>query len=139
MPTTEQIEAGRAWIQAVYDGFNSNPFDIERWLTDFYQPDAVFTQGSQPPLKGHEEISAYLVQAHKKQSARHVIKHIDVVSDRIYVEIDGYFIRHNDPEKMEIMITGVAVFHKKIDENKTSSVSIYMDPTPLIERIKVLS
>jgi ketosteroid isomerase-like protein len=139
MPTTEQIKAGRAWIQAVYDAFNSNPFDIERWLTDFYQPDAVFTHGSHPPLKGHKEISAHLEQAHKEQSARHVVKHIDVVSDRIYVEIDGYFIRHNDPEKMEIMITGVAVFHKKIDENKTSSVSIYMDPTPLIERIKVLS
>jgi hypothetical protein len=44
--TTEQIEATQAWVRAFYDAFNSSTFDIEHWLTKFYQPDAILTHGN---------------------------------------------------------------------------------------------
>lgn len=137
--TAEQIEAGKKWTKTFYDVFNSDAFNIERWVTEFYQPDAILKQGIQPPIKGHKEIVARLEEDHKQRLGRHVVKHIDVVSDRIYVRLDGIFIQKNDPEQKEITLQALVVLGKKVDENKLSSIDIFLDPSPLIERIKMLS
>lgn len=138
MLTNEQIEASKTWIQSFYECLGSATNDINVWLKEFCQPDAILIHGSQPPLKGYEEISKHLEEARNQHSIQHVIKQIDVLPNRIYVEVDGIFTPKIDPEHKEILIHGLAVFEKKIHESKSSSMIIYLDPTPLIQRMKTL-
>ncbi|CAF1292041.1 unnamed protein product [Adineta steineri] len=134
--TTEQNEVERGWIQAFYNTLNVDSFDIERWFEKYFENDASVTYNNDPPYKGYNDVSAHILQLRQKLSVKYTVKHVDVISDRIYVEIDATVIRKNDPEKKEIHLSELAVFYKKINENKISSLKIYVDPTPLLEKNK---
>ncbi|UJR11332.1 hypothetical protein I4U23_015513 [Adineta vaga] len=135
----EQNEAGRVWAQAFYDKMSSDTFNIGSWIDEFFQHDAVLVHTNGPLIKGHKDIASHVAENRQRQSAKYIVKHVDVVSNRIYTEVDAIIILKHDPSKKEIKLSGLAVFQKKIDENKLSSLKIYLDPTPLIERIKALS
>lgn len=50
-----------------------------------------------------------------------------------------FLFKKNDPEQKEITLQALVVLGRKVDENKLSSIDIFLDPSPLIERIKMLS
>src|SRR5690348_1585680 len=101
--TTEQIKASEAWIRAFYEAKDPSTNDPERWLTEFCQPDVILNYGN-ITLKGYKEISAISKEDFKRQAVKRIIKHIDVLPDRIYVRVDAIFILKNDPEQKEITI-----------------------------------
>ncbi|CAF1146253.1 unnamed protein product [Adineta ricciae] len=136
---SEQNQAGRAWIQAFYDKMGSDTFDIESWYNEFFQVDATLTHNSAPAIKGLKDICAHIVGNRARQSVKYVVKHVDVVPNRIYTEIDALITLKNDPQKMKIILSGLAVFHKKTDESKLSALRTYVDSTPLMERIRAIS
>jgi len=136
--TTEQIEATRAWVRDFYNGTNSS--DITNWITQFYQPNGVLNFANSPSLKGHEEIISFFEKQHAVLSSiKHDILHVDVFSDRIYIQQTDTYIVKNDPEQNEIIIKAVVVIWKKVDENNLSSLDVYLDPTPLKEKIKIFA
>jgi ketosteroid isomerase-like protein len=136
--TTEEIEATRAWVRDFYNGSNSS--DINSWITQFYQSNAVLNFGNSPSLKGHEEIVSFFEKQRTiLSSTKHDILHVDVFSDRIYVQQKDTFIVKNDSEENEIEIKAVVVIWKNVDENNLSSMDVYLDPTPLKERIKMFA
>jgi ketosteroid isomerase-like protein len=134
--TDEQVKASEAWVYEFYKYFDS--FDLDKWFTKFYKPDAVLNLCNNPSMKGYDEIRAHF---QKEQplltSMKHTMKHIDVLPDRIYVQNEATFIVKADPKQKEIKFKAVCLFWKNIDEDKLSSVDVYFDPTPLIERIKM--
>jgi hypothetical protein len=87
-------------------------------------------------MKGYQEIHAHFEKQNPQlTSMKHNIHRVDVHSDRIYVQNESTFIVKNDPEQKEIKLKAIAVFSKNIDEEKVSSIDVYFDPTPLVERI----
>ncbi len=133
--TTEEIEETRAWTRGFYNGIKS---DIPSWVAQYYQPDAVLNFGNSPPIKGHQAISdSFENQRAQRTSTKHGILHVDVFSDRIYVQTQDTYVVKNDPEQKEIKIKTLVLIWKKVDEDKLSSIDIYLDPTPLLERIQL--
>ncbi len=134
--TTDEVETTRAWIRNFYEGINFP--DINSWVTDFYKPDAILNYGNSPSLKGLKEIADHFEKERVILSnIKHFLLHVDVFSDRIYVQKKDIFIVKNDPEQKEIIIKLLVVIWKKVDEDKLSSLDYYLDPTPLLERIKM--
>lgn len=135
MLTNDQIEASKKWIESFYEILNSN--DIDKLLEKYFKSDTELTYGNLPPLVGLEEIRATMLVQHSLVNVKHIVKVIDVLPDRIYVQTDNIFTVKNDPEQKSVEIKGITLFGKKIDERQTSKVEVYYDPAPVKERIKM--
>lgn len=65
---------------------------------------------------------------------------IDVVGDIIYQAAHISYLAKGDPEKRVITVPGFAVFHRVPpggeDEGKTSRFDVYIDTSPLAQRMK---
>ncbi|CAF1180678.1 unnamed protein product [Rotaria sp. Silwood1] len=136
--TTEKVEEIRAWVEAFFKEYDS--LNVQDWVTKYFQPGAILNVGDLPPVKGLKEICDYIEQEHAQVSIiKHDIKHVDLFSDRVYVQKKSTVLVKNDPEQKEIIIKVIFVFWKKINEDKLSSLDVYCDPTSLFERIKMYS
>jgi hypothetical protein len=133
--THEQVEKTMAWIRDFYAAAET---DARRWITGFFHPDAAIAFTGQPPTVGQEAMISYFEQFNSIfSSIKHIVERVDVLSDRVYIQLDVEFIVKNDPEQKTIRITGIVATQKKIDEDKVSFYTIYSDKTPLDQRIKM--
>jgi hypothetical protein len=135
--TTEQVEASQAWVRDFFKVFES--FDREQWRTKFFRPDTIINVRNDPPLKYDEILPHFEKEQSLLTSLKHNLKHIDVLSDRIYVQADCISVVKNDPEQKETTMKMVCLFWKNINEDKLLSIDAYFDPSPLLERIKLVS
>ncbi|CAF0828826.1 unnamed protein product [Adineta ricciae] len=134
----EQIEASQAWVYRFYRLFDS--LEVDQWIEEFYNPDSVVHFGNFPPMEGAEVLRAHFKRQNAQLlSMRHDLKHIDVFPDRIYVQNEATFVVKNDPERKEIKFPAVCLFWKNINEKKSSTIDVYLDPSPLLERLHMFS
>ncbi|UJR32784.1 hypothetical protein I4U23_020246 [Adineta vaga] len=132
--TPEQIEESQAWVYKFYRSFDS--LEVDPWLEEFYKPDTVVNFGNFPPMNGIEVMRAHFKQQNSQLlSMKHRMKHIDVFADRIYAQNEATFIVKNDPEHKEIKLQAVCLFWKNINEKTATSIDVFLDPSPLLERI----
>ncbi|QKX62912.1 uncharacterized protein TRUGW13939_10080 [Talaromyces rugulosus] len=125
------------------------------WLTNFHKVmdamdasiaiPALFTEdstlrfGDNPPCTGHAELLNFFnSQFPLLESMKHIIKHVDVLPDRIYQEAEIHYVIKNDPEKKDIVVKGMAVFGKKPDEDRLSFFDVYLDSSQIKERVEAV-
>ena len=136
--TAEQVKKTLAWVRASFIAAEAD--DISGWFTDFFYPDGAITFNDQPPTKGYEAMKAYFDQFNSViSSTKHVVERVDVLSDRIYIQVHVEFVVKNDPEQKKVVVGGMVAAQKKIDEEKVSFYKIYTDKAPLEERIKMFN
>lgn len=111
---------------------------LNKWLTEFFQPNVVLNFGSRLCVKDFPDLVAHFIKDHQQYKVRHDVKHIDVLPERIYVRLDAIFIIKHDPEQKEITVNALSLIRKRIDENKISSAHIFVDRTLVNERLKLL-
>ncbi|PYI08822.1 hypothetical protein BO78DRAFT_364211 [Aspergillus sclerotiicarbonarius CBS 121057] len=133
-----QTAAAKSWLQNFHLlGDQLNP-DIA--VPQFYTSDCELLFPGRSPLKGQEAIiNFFKQQSTVLESMKHTIGHIDVLPDRIYQEASIQYVLKADPEKKVIHIDGIAIFGKRVDEDKMRFFKVYLDPSPLAERLKEIS
>lgn len=113
--------------------------NAKMWVTRFYTEDCELYFSGQPVVKGHDAIIALFEQQFALlESMQHEIHHFDVLPDRIYQEASISYIVKGDPEKRTVKLLGLAVFGKALGEDKMRFFRVYLDPTPLRERIQAV-
>ncbi|CAM6104016.1 unnamed protein product [Calypogeia fissa] len=129
--------AARAWLQQLHvAGDSLNP---QEYVPKFYTEDCVMEFPGHPVLQGHAAIIEFFKrQFLELESIKHTIKHVDALPDRIYQEATIEYVLKKDPEKKVIVVEGLAVFGKAVDEHKMRFFRVYLDPTPLAQRVKQL-
>ncbi len=134
--TNEQIEKTLAWIETSFA--SAETMIARQWITTFFYPDAAVAFNDEPPTKGHEAMISYMDHFHSTLSSiKHIIERVDVLSDRIYIQVHVEFVVKNDPEQKKITFEGIVAAEKKIDEDVVSLYKIYADKTRLEQRIKM--
>ena len=134
--TREQIEKTLAWIKSSFA--SAETMNARQWITTFFYPDAAVAFNDQSPTKGHEAMVSYMDHFHSTLSSiKHIIERVDVLSDRVYIQVHVEFIVKNDPEQKTITFEGIVTAEKKIDEDKVSLYKIYADKGRLEQRIKM--
>jgi hypothetical protein len=134
--TPEQVEKTLVWVQASFAA--AETFDNQLWITGFFYPDATIAYSGQAPMQGHEALIAdFDYFTSRLTSIKHHAEHVDVLSDRVYIQARVEFVLKNDPEQKTLSFEGMVAIQKKIDEDKASFYKIYTDKTLLEERIKM--
>jgi hypothetical protein len=134
--TREQIEKTLAWIEASFA--SAETMIARQWITTYFYPDAAIAFNDESPTKGHEVMISYMDYFHSTLSSiKHIIERVDVLSDRVYIQVHVEFIVKNDPEQKTITFEGIVVAEKKIDEDMVSFYKIYADKARLEQRIKM--
>jgi hypothetical protein len=130
--------AAQQWLldfHAAGDSLNPEP-----WVLTFFSPDCEMRFPGQPILRGHKEIIAFFKrQFANLDSMKHTIRHFDTLPDRIYQEATISYVVRADPEKEQIDIPGIAIFGKGVSEERMSFFTVYLDPSPLHEKIRSVS
>ena len=70
---------------------------------------------------------------------KHTIGHVDVLPDRIYQEATIDYVLKGDEEKKVVSVQGMAIFGKRVDEDKMRFFTVYLDTSPLVERVRVVT
>jgi hypothetical protein len=134
--TNEQVEKSTAWARAYYAACDS--FDVRSWITKFYDSNSGGQFGNLPPVKGQEAcITLFESIFNPFSSMKHTIKHIDVIPERLYLDIEVTVLIKNDPERKPIAVDILVVLEKKVDKDKATGFHIYIDPSPIFERVKM--
>jgi hypothetical protein len=134
--TPEQVEKTLAWIKASHAA--AETMDVRHMITDFFYPDAAVSFNDEPPTKGHEAMISYFEHFYRPLSSmKHIIERVDVLSDRVYIQVQVEFIVKNDPEQKIITLAGIVAAEKNIDEDMVSFYKIYTNKAPLEQRIKM--
>lgn len=135
---TQQEEwnaAARAWLQgchAVGDSLNAQEF-----VSGFYGEDCIMEFSGYPVMRGHAAILEFFEgQFAQLESMKHTIKHVDTLPDRIYQEATIEYVLKKDLDKKVIPVQGIAIIGKAVDEQRMSFFRVYLDPTPIAERIQ---
>jgi hypothetical protein len=98
----------------------------------------VLKFGNNPPLVGRENIiKMFETQFQVIETMHHDVVDVDVLPDKIYQSAFISYTVKNDPEHKKIKIPGMAVFHKKVNEEYITAFDVYLDPSPLQERIQM--
>jgi ketosteroid isomerase-like protein len=126
-------EDALAWLKQFHAAGDS--LNAERVITDFYTEDAVLQFGNNPLIQGRQNlIDMFKTQFGLLDMMKHDIGHIDVLPDRIYQYAQISYKVKGDTEV--ISIPGLAVFHKKPEERKIRRFDVFIDTSPLIEKMK---
>ncbi|RAL06113.1 nuclear transport factor 2 family protein [Aspergillus ibericus CBS 121593] len=133
-----QTAAAKLWLQNYHLlGDQLNP-DIA--VPPFYAPDCEFRFPGRPLIKGQEAIiNFFKQQSTVLESMKHTIGHFDVLPDRIYQEASIEYVLKADPEKKVIHVNGIAIFGKRVNEDQMRFFTVYLDPSPIAERLKEVS
>jgi ketosteroid isomerase-like protein len=134
MTTQDHHAEAVAWLENFHrDG---DAMDSNLAVPKFYTDDCVFRFAANPAIAGKSAIIDFFnSQFPHLESMKHTIKRVDVLPDRIYQEADIRYVVKGDPERKEILLTGMAVFGRKPGDEKMSFFTVYLDPTELKERI----
>ncbi|RAK92477.1 hypothetical protein BO79DRAFT_65280 [Aspergillus costaricaensis CBS 115574] len=139
-PTTnnQTLLAAKSWLRDYHTlGDELNP-DIA--VPKFYTPDCEMRFPGHAPIKGHEAIiSFFKEQSTILESMKHTIGHVDVLPDRIYQEATIDYVLKGDEEKKVVSVQGMAIFGKRVDEDKMRFFTVYLDTSPLVERVRVVT
>ena len=73
------------------------------------------------------------------ETMNHEVGEVDVLPEKIYQSALITYTVKNDPERKKITLSGMAVFHKKINEAYLTAFDVYLDPSPLQERIQMFN
>lgn len=113
--------------------------DAEITIPALFTEDSTLRFGDNPPCTGHAElVNFFNSQFPLLESMKHLIKHVDVLPDRIYQEAEIHYVIKNDPEKKEIVVRGMAVFGKRPDEDRLRFFDVFLDSTQIKERIEAV-
>ncbi|PWY96569.1 hypothetical protein BO94DRAFT_529937 [Aspergillus sclerotioniger CBS 115572] len=133
-----QTAAAKSWLESFH--LLNDQLNPDISIPEFFTPDCEFRFPGHPLLKGQEAIiNFFKQQSTVLESMKHTIGHIDVLPDRIYQEASIEYVLKPDPEKKVININGFAIFGKRVDEDKMRSFTVYLDPSPLAERLRVIN
>lgn len=135
MPQQELNASAYSWVQKFHAaGDRLRP---DESVSEFYSADCVMEFPGQPARIGQGDIRGFFeAQFAHLESMKHTIKTVDALPDKIYQEATISYVVKGDPEKKTIDIQGIAIFGKKADEDVMSYFRVYLDPAPLLERIK---
>ncbi|OOF94626.1 hypothetical protein ASPCADRAFT_208288 [Aspergillus carbonarius ITEM 5010] len=133
-----QTAAAKLWLQNFH--FLNDQLNPEMSVPQCFTHDCEFRFPGHPLLKGQEAIiNFFKQQSTVLESMKHIIEHIDVLPDRIYQEASIEYVLKPDPEKNVVHINGIAIFGKRADEDKMRFFTVYLDPSPLVERLRVVN
>ncbi|CAF0739666.1 unnamed protein product [Adineta ricciae] len=134
--TREQIENTRRWVDAFFKACDS--FDVNDWITDFFQPDATIHLGNHPVMQGHEQIIKQYEGYYSFLSfVEHTVQSVDISAERCYVRVRVASILKNDPEQLPIVLEGLMIIGKKSDDEKLDYFNVYIDSIPLLRRFQM--
>jgi ketosteroid isomerase-like protein len=126
-------EDALVWLKQFHAAGES--LNAERVITDFYTEDAILQFGNNPLIQGRQNlIDMFKTQFGLLDMMKHDIEHIDVLPDRIYQYAQISYKVKGDSEV--ISIPGLGVFHKKPEERKMRRFDVFIDTSPLIEKMK---
>jgi len=108
--SNEQVEKSTAWARAYYVACDS--FDVRSWITKFYASNSGGQFGNLPLVKGQEAcITLFESIFNPFSSMKHTIKHIDVIPERLYLDIEVTVLIKNDPERKPFLsVWGYSLF-----------------------------
>jgi len=136
--TEEHISEAREWILNFHKA--SASLNASHWITTFYSQDAVLEFANNAPLKGRQDIIKSFEQTFNLlESMEHIVVSIDVLSDKIYQVADIIYVVKGDAEKKPVRIRGLAVFGKKTNQSQLTYFTVFLDPSPLMERLKLVN
>jgi len=133
--TDDKRKAAHQYLLNFFEAEDS--LDAEK-LTSFLTPEGVLRFANNPPVTGQEEITKHFKFTFENvfQSMKHTIVYFDVLPDKIYVSHELTCVVKGDSEQKPSKIPIVNVFWKKENEDKGTRLEVYMDPTPVFERLK---
>ncbi|EEA20854.1 hypothetical protein TMatcc_000851 [Talaromyces marneffei ATCC 18224] len=138
MATQDHHAEAIAWLEDFHKHMDA--MDPNLAIPKFYTDDCVLRFAKNPAISGKSSIIDFFnSQFPHLESMKHTIKHVDVLPDRIYQEADIRYVVKGDPERKEIPVTGLAVFGRKLGDEKMSFFTVYLDPTELKERIMAVA
>ena len=134
----DHVAAAYQWLSDFHA--HGDALSPEAWVTKFYTTDCEMRFPGQPLLKGHSAIIGFFKnQFTRLESMTHIIKHVDVTLSRTYQEATILYVVKGDPEKQKVEVKGLAVFGKAIGEDKIKFFTVYLDPSPLHDRIRLVA
>jgi hypothetical protein len=132
---SESKEKALAWLKQFHTAGDS--LNAERYVTEFYTEDAVLQFGNNALIQGRQNlIDMFKTQFGLLDMMKHEVGYIDVLSDRIYQYATISYKVKGDTEV--IKIPGLAVFHKTPEEQKTKRFDVFIDTSPVTEKMKSL-
>ncbi|KGO47707.1 Nuclear transport factor 2 [Penicillium expansum] len=138
LDTPEVKTSAIEWLQQYHAAGDALNPDVS--VPKFYTTDCVMRFPGQPPLQGHDAIKGFFkMQFSLLDSMTHTIGHVDVLPDRIYQEAKIDYVVKGDPEQKVIKIDGLAVFGRRVGEERMSFFTVYLDPRPLLERKQMVA
>jgi ketosteroid isomerase-like protein len=130
---SQSNEKALAWLKQFHTAGDS--LNAERYIKEFYTEDAVLQFGNHPLIQGQQNlINMFKTQFGLLDMMKHEIGHIDVLPDRIYQYATISYKVKGDTEV--IKIPGLAVFHKTPEEQKIRRFDVFIDASPLTEKMK---
>lgn len=133
--TPADVEKTRAWLKSFYAA--DETLVARNWLTTFFYPDAAITFNNETPVKGHDAMIAYYDHFNSMFSKMdHILQHLEVLPDRLYIQLQVDLYPKKDPEQKPFTAYSCVVCDKKLDEDKVSFYNIYADVASLKEYLK---
>ncbi|KAF1985302.1 hypothetical protein K402DRAFT_394997 [Aulographum hederae CBS 113979] len=132
--TREDIEK---WLLGFHAA--SKTLDADHWVNNYFTTDCTLQYGNMPIQRGLDSTRKYFAGAFPKFSKmEHEIVYFDYLAPRIYQKAAIRYIIEGDSEDQEIEIPGFGMFElkKEMDEIKCCVAEVYLDPSPLAERVK---
>ncbi len=114
--------------------------DAER-LASFFTPEGVLRFANTPPVQGREEITKHFGFTFNNvfQSMSHTIVDFDVLPEKLYVTHELSYVVKGDTEQKVNKVPIVNVFWKKDNEDLSTRLEVYMDPSPVFERMREIN
>ncbi|EON98388.1 putative ntf2-like protein [Phaeoacremonium minimum UCRPA7] len=108
-------------------------------LPEVYAKDGILQYANVPPVQGLDNLKGFFGPIFEKlELMRHDISYFDLVGDKIYQACTITYRAKNDPQKEEIVVPALGVFHilpAGDDAGKMKKAEVYIDPSPLMAAI----
>ncbi|KAL1695120.1 hypothetical protein GGG16DRAFT_45869 [Schizophyllum commune] len=130
------------WMRKFHS--TSDSMVAEPWVDTFWTSDGVLQFSNVPEVAGRDAIVEFFnSQFPHLERMKHSIVSLDVISNKIYLRATISYRAKGDPERKDVTIPGFAVcfFPNELTVDggfdKMSRFEVYLDSTPLQERIAV--
>ncbi|KAI8577486.1 hypothetical protein K450DRAFT_212779, partial [Umbelopsis ramanniana AG] len=136
--TPEKKAETLRWLQGFHAA--SDSLDSTEFVQNYFTEDAVVQFGNNPVVKAHGPFIEIQSQRLKVlESMSHEVVSFDILPDKIYQVASVTYKVKNDPSGEAIVIPGLAVFYKALEDSKINRFEVYIDISPVFKRAQEIA
>ncbi len=103
--------------------------ELDRYLREYYAPDAVLRFGAAPQVRGRDAIREALAHGHDRHAMAHTFVNVWTVQDTSVCEFAVRYTMRDDGRVVEL--PSLAILRRRESDGLIDDMRVYIDPTPL--------